>query len=383
MQTQLRLLGVLPLTLLLLAGCGSSRLDIRSGDGPVVVPASERQTRQHTQRAGGVHVVIDLDAMELRMMDGRQVLWSAIVGTGTGLTLSGAGQEWEFSTPTGVFFVQHKEENPDWLLPDWYFVKEGLPIPAEGSSRRRMPGGLGAAAVYIGHELAIHGTDRPELLGRRVSHGCIRLSNENAQRFFHNVQIGTPIIIVGGQSAAEEVEVTPSTPGAPRRTESALARLSTTELLRRLDVAFQDADGGTAWLEPASLLIRRGLRDDAPALRGILERSGNPVNPKVRREFDAYVADAFMRGAHRAVVSLARIPPESRGRAALSIVSATMDQYPGRLDDPTAPWPSRRMPHGSLGPDGRIGWGAVEAAETLYRTRVSGARSTPAGQRTR
>jgi hypothetical protein len=375
-------LGVAALALLL-AGCGGTRLDIRGADAPLVAPATERQARQHTQRTGGMHVVIDLDAMELRMMDGRQVLWKGLVGTGTGLTLAGAGQEWEFSTPTGVFFVQHKEESPDWILPDWYFVKENRPIPALDSPQRRMPGGLGAAAVYLGNEIAIHGTDRPELLGRRVSHGCIRLSNENAQRLFHNVQIGTPIIIVGGQGAAEEVEVTPSTPGTPRRTESALARLSTPELFRRLDAAFADAEGGTAWLEPASLLVRRGLKDDALALRGILERSGNPANPAVRREFDTYVADAFIRGAHRAVVSLARITPESRGRAALAIVAGTMDQYPGSLDDPMAPWPTRRMPHGSLGPDGRIGWGAVEAAESLYRTRVAGGAARRTGPRSR
>jgi hypothetical protein len=365
------LLRAFPLVLVALTSCAAPTLDIRGAAGPVAAPATEREARQHTQRRGGIHVVVDLDAMELRLMDGAEALWSGQVGTGTGLSLSGAGQEWEFDTPTGIFFVQHKEENPDWLLPDWYFVKEGLPIPAEGAPGRRMPGGLGAAAIYIGHELAIHGTDRPELLGRRVSHGCIRLSNENAQRLFHNVQVGTPVMIVGGQRALEEVEVTPSTPGTARRTQSPLQRLSTAELLRRLDAAFDDSRGGSAWVEPASILIGRGLKDDAPALRGILERSGNAAHAGVRREFDTFVADAFIRGAHRAVVSLARIPQESRGRAALAIVAGTMDQFPGRLDDPTAPWPTRRMPHGSLGPDGRVGWGAVQAAENLYRARTA------------
>jgi lipoprotein-anchoring transpeptidase ErfK/SrfK len=44
--------------------------------------------------------------------------------------------------------------------------------------------------------VGIHGTNRPELLGRAVSHGCIRVSNDVARRLRHLAPLGTPIDIV-------------------------------------------------------------------------------------------------------------------------------------------------------------------------------------------
>jgi lipoprotein-anchoring transpeptidase ErfK/SrfK len=80
------------------------------------------------------------------------------VGTGTGLRLEGPDGEWDFSTPDGIFHVQYKEESPVWMAPDWYFIENKLPVPPPNDAKRRFPGGLGAAAVYIGEGLAIHGT---------------------------------------------------------------------------------------------------------------------------------------------------------------------------------------------------------------------------------
>jgi hypothetical protein len=141
------------------------------------------------------YVVVDVNANELRFMDGREAIWTGPVGTGTGLRLAGGGSEWEFSTPNGVFYVQYKELNPVWILPDWYYVREDKPIPPPDSPSRRVPGALGAAAVYITDEIAIHGTDKPELLGQPVSAGCIRMTNEDARRLYHEVEVGTPVLI--------------------------------------------------------------------------------------------------------------------------------------------------------------------------------------------
>ncbi|HEX5870880.1 MAG TPA: L,D-transpeptidase, partial [Longimicrobium sp.] len=140
---------------------------------------------------GGYAVVVDLDVNRLYFARGRRVLWSAPVGTGTGMRLENGRGEWDFSTPTGTFHVTFKDIEPDWIAPDWYFLENGLRVPGPDSDARRFPRGLGAAAVFIGQGLAIHGTDKPELLGQRVSHGCIRLANADALRLFHNVQVGT------------------------------------------------------------------------------------------------------------------------------------------------------------------------------------------------
>jgi hypothetical protein len=363
-----------------LGGCASTeslrdvfRSDPQAGEG---VPRQAQAERGRRDPLGGFHVVIDLAANELRFMDGRQILWTGLVGTGTGLILESEDGNWEFSTPDGLFYVQRKEENPVWILPDWYFVKEGKPIPPETSPQRRVPGALGAAAVYLSDEIAIHGTDRPELLGQRVSHGCIRLSDPNAIRLFHNVQVGTPVLVTGGRRLPKlrPEDVPRPTNPRPRPQANPLARVATAQLLTRLDRQLAAGDTSSAWVLTASELIKRGLDDDADALRGVLARSGTAGHDQVDREYSTFVADAFTRGAMRTVVSLARISTAERERASIAIVEGLMDLYPGELNAPAAPWPSHRVPNWHLGPDGTRGWQALRAAEARYRERPPGTR---------
>lgn len=150
---------------------------------------------------GELYVVIRLAENTLFLVDGRDVLWSAPVGTGTGFRLDGDRESWDFDTPRGVFRVERKEKDPVWIMPDWAFVERGQRIPPPDSPLRRQEGALGSTALYIGYELAIHGTDQPELVldpdpeKRRVSHGCIRMTDEDARRLFHEVDVGTLVLI--------------------------------------------------------------------------------------------------------------------------------------------------------------------------------------------
>lgn len=150
---------------------------------------------------GSPYVVIRLADNRLDLVDGADILWSAPVATGTGFRLEGAGESWEFDTPRGLFRVERKERDPVWIMPDWAFVERGERVPPPDSPRRRRKGMLGSTALYIGHELAIHGTERPELVlnpdpdARRVSHGCIRMTDEDARRLFHEVEVGTLVLI--------------------------------------------------------------------------------------------------------------------------------------------------------------------------------------------
>lgn len=362
------------LAALLLAGCsviGGAGGGPGSGADPRITAAPEEGP---PVRRDLKYVVVDVDVNELRFMDGDRVLWRAPVGTGTGfrLTQSG-GRDWQFDTPSGTMYVQYKEQNPTWFIPDWWFIENKRPIPPAGSPERRQEGGLGAAAVYLGNELAIHGTDKPELLGRRVSHGCIRLSNENALRLFHNVQIGTPVIIVGDQPVlGEQPDSVAAFTRAARRVPmppNPLARVGTQSLLTRLDRQLDAPDTSHAWVNTAHTLLERGLDDDANALRGLLQRAGRGSSALRREEYATFVADAFSRGSLRVVVSLNRIPAAARDRAAAAIVEATMEMWHGGLDEPTTPWPTRRLPKTRLGPEGQAGWDAVAAAEAEYRAR--------------
>ena len=143
----------------------------------------------------GRYVVISLEEHRLYLMEQERVIWSAVVGTGTGTRLEGVGQKWDFSTPRGIFRIQLKEKDPIWRVPDWAFVERGEPIPEPDSPKRLEPGRLGTTAMYLEEDIAVHGTNSPELLGQAVSHGCIRMTNEAARRLYHEVEVGTPVII--------------------------------------------------------------------------------------------------------------------------------------------------------------------------------------------
>ncbi|MGI9189600.1 MAG: L,D-transpeptidase family protein [Longimicrobiaceae bacterium] len=376
----------LPLAAVALAamtgGCGGIQISERVNDGSSPAPASRPSGSQAangssspTSRERGIYVVVDTDVNELRMMDGSVLLWAAPIGTGTDFRLKdhkNEENEWEFSTPRGTMYVQYKEENPVWYLPDWYFVENKRPIPPANSPERRIPNALGVAAVYLGNDIAIHGTDKPELLGQRVSHGCIRLANENALRLFHNVQIGTPVFIVGKPREVVDMPEEPAKKTESKKkekVENPLLKLTTAELLDRLDADLAAEPGEADWTRTTSVLIDRGLNDDAIALRGVLERAGTARGEARRLEYATFVADAFTRGSLRAVVSLARIDPDAAERAAEDIVSATMAMYHGSLVDAAAPWPSHRKGTYELGPDGSRGWAFLREAENRYRER--------------
>lgn len=149
----------------------------------------------------GLYIVVHLSQNRVYVMDGRQSIWSAPAGTGTGFRLAGAGKRWTFTTPKGLFRVRRKEKDPIWIAPDWYYVEKGWGVPADNDPRRRMPGVMGNTALYLGDGIAIHGTNAPELIlnpdpeKRRVSHGCIRLTNESARTLYHLVEVDTPVLV--------------------------------------------------------------------------------------------------------------------------------------------------------------------------------------------
>lgn len=145
--------------------------------------------------ARGRYIVVSLEEHRLYLMEEERVIWSTIVGTGTGTRLEGAGQRWDFSTPRGMFRVQRKEKNPRWYVPDWAYIERGERIPEPDDPRRWEEGMLGTTALFVGEGIALHGTNKPELLGQDVSHGCIRMTNEAARMLYHEVEVGTPVFI--------------------------------------------------------------------------------------------------------------------------------------------------------------------------------------------
>jgi lipoprotein-anchoring transpeptidase ErfK/SrfK len=74
-------------------------------------------------------------------------------------------------------------------------VNGNIVVPPYGTTARRYVGVLGTRRLELGDGYGIHGTDHPESIGRSVSHGCVRMRNEDIERLYPMVGIGTPVYI--------------------------------------------------------------------------------------------------------------------------------------------------------------------------------------------
>lgn len=202
--------------------------------------------------ADGAYLVVSIEERRLWYRRGGEVLFATEVATGSGKTLIGSGGDtWRFETPRGRLTVQSKERDPVWSPPDWHYEEQArkrglglvrlgrgqslragdgssiavegeavvrrhadgrvsvltpeggrelvvggqLVVPPLGSSLRRHAGVLGTHRLNLGNGYALHGTNQPETIGRAVSHGCIRLRNQDIARLYDTVPLGTPVYI--------------------------------------------------------------------------------------------------------------------------------------------------------------------------------------------
>jgi hypothetical protein len=370
-------------------------LGIALATGPAVAQSGELALTSSASRAsateeknalerGRYAVLIDLDENMLYFKQGETTLWSAPVGTGTGMRMITNENDWDFSTPTGRFQIEYKERDPIWIAPDWYFERNNLPVPPTNHSSRYMKGILGQAAVYISPHLAIHGTDRPELIGQRVSHGCIRLENRYAMRLYHNVQVGTEVIIVGGEGVRENAPVYDLRKGydpelslrSPRRpppvdaTYDRWKRMDTPRLLEVLDEQLRGDLEKSRWDEVAVLLLERARGDDDEALAGLFARAAGLPSPDVEREWATFLTDAYRSSTVRALRAMSDLNLRQRREAAGMIVLAAVTLYNGDLGARSVPWPTLRLPRELVPEEAERGWNALVAAEREQRNRI-------------
>lgn len=130
-------------------------------------------------------IVINLAEMRLYYyQDPKQVPLSLPIGIGR----EGLG------TPKGKTKVIRKKEGPTWR-PTKRMRDEDPDLPAVVKAGPENP--LGDYALYLGWpQYAIHGTNKPYGIGRRVSSGCIRMYPEGIERLFSRVPVGTPVNVV-------------------------------------------------------------------------------------------------------------------------------------------------------------------------------------------
>jgi lipoprotein-anchoring transpeptidase ErfK/SrfK len=155
-------------------------------------PRLQRQIVDYASREAPGTVVIDTPHTYLYY----------VLGGGKALRY-GIGVGREGFTWSGVKQVARKAEWPDWYPPQSMIARQPyLPRMTAGG-----PGNpLGARAMYIGGtEYRIHGTNNPATIGKNVSSGCIRLTNEDVTDLYNRVQIGAKVVVLpqaGGATVA-------------------------------------------------------------------------------------------------------------------------------------------------------------------------------------
>ena len=116
-----------------------------------------------------------------------------VLGNGRAMRY-GVGAGREGFTWSGVQSISRKAEWPDWHPPAEMIARQPyLPRFVAGG-----PGNpLGARAMYLGSsEYRIHGTNDPTTIGKFVSSGCIRLTNEDVSDLFSRVSVGAKVVVL-------------------------------------------------------------------------------------------------------------------------------------------------------------------------------------------
>ncbi len=203
--------------------------------------------------ADSAYLVVSITDRRVWYKRGDSVLFTAPVATGSGkqLVVQGGAKVLRFETPRGRLVVQRRDSAPAWIPPDWHYQEQankrklgltqlvrGRPIPLRdggqitvqgsevvrigpdgsarpltatdgreivadgkivippyGTTQRKYGEVLGTFRLYLGDGYALHGTNNPASVGQAVSHGCVRLRNEDIAELYHRVAVGTPVYI--------------------------------------------------------------------------------------------------------------------------------------------------------------------------------------------
>jgi lipoprotein-anchoring transpeptidase ErfK/SrfK len=199
-----------------------------------------------------LRILVSIEQRMLWLVDGQDTLLSAPVAIGMGKGFTWGDREYHFETPRGTRKVLAKAKDPVWIVPEWHYYEKAaklsldsvvrlergdriqlsdssylvvmneqvgrinhfdhfspftpgteiifdgvMYVPPQSTAQRRVPDALGPYKLDTGDGYLIHGTHiyNEESIGEAVSHGCIRMSNDDLARLYALVPRGTPVII--------------------------------------------------------------------------------------------------------------------------------------------------------------------------------------------
>lgn len=121
------------------------------------------------------HILVELGARKLTVFHGEEPIFTASVAPGKASS----------PTPTGAFYTDIITRPTNQNGPYGLFQ---ISVTGFSNVYDSFGGGNG--------QIAIHGTNRPELIGTPASHGCVRMSNDDIAALVPLARQGTPVVIV-------------------------------------------------------------------------------------------------------------------------------------------------------------------------------------------
>ena len=170
-------------------------------EGMTLAPAEEGDAIAIPERLRRATVAFDThEAPGTIVIDTGNTALYYVLGQGRAVRY-GVGVGREGFTWSGVQTISRKAEWPDWYPPVEMIARQPyLPRFVAGG-----PGNpLGARAMYLGSSAyRIHGTNDPSTIGKFVSSGCIRLTNEDVSDLFSRVDVGAKVVVLPKNSHLE------------------------------------------------------------------------------------------------------------------------------------------------------------------------------------
>jgi hypothetical protein len=197
----------------------------------------------------GMRIVVSVDERSLWVMRDSLVVFRAPVAVGMHEGFTYRGKRYDFRTPVGERKVLAKAPDPIWRPPDWHYFEKVVQlklepvqlalgskvqladgsfievrgdqvgrvnqsgyfapftpgneivfdgkifIPPHGTAQRQIPLILGTRKLEIGDGYLIHGTPDEFTIGEAVSHGCVRMYNDDVMRVYEMAPVGTAVFI--------------------------------------------------------------------------------------------------------------------------------------------------------------------------------------------
>jgi len=197
----------------------------------------------------GTRIVVSTESRALWLMRDSVVLFDAPVAVGMEDSFTYKSKRYTFTTPLGRRKVLGKDTMPLWVPPEWHYYELATEraltvvmlakgkrvtlsdstvlevrgndvgrvnqfgnfwaftpgseiifdgkifVPPYGTRQRQVPDVLGTHKLVMGEGYLIHGTNLDTSIGDAVSHGCVRMYNEDVAQLYQLVPVGTPVFI--------------------------------------------------------------------------------------------------------------------------------------------------------------------------------------------